>query len=223
MSSLRLLTDFDSTEFECSLEIYNSSFPSSETRPTEKVVEMLKHDKNYHLFTGLKDNSVVGISLLYTFRSLGIGLLDYTAVKPDYQRQAVGRQIFEGTFRKFASDTCDGMGLVMEVQREDAPKIEEKDIEVRKNRIRFYAKMGAKILEGVNYFLPPMLSGIEPEEMYLMIKLIEDEIRYLPKEFVLQYIEAIYSTIYQYQDKDLLLDTISRQCPNKIILSHKVV
>src|ERR687885_289590 len=95
-------------------------------------------------------------------------------------------------------------------------QIEEKDIDIRKNRIRFYAKMGGKILEGVNYFLPPMQSGIEPEEMYLMIKPIEDEIRYLPKEFVLQYIEAIYSTIYQYQDKDLSLDTISRQCPSKI-------
>jgi hypothetical protein len=67
-----------------------------------------------------------------------------------------------------------------------------------------------------------MHSGIEPEEMYLMIKPIEDEIRYLPKEFVLQYIGAIYSTIYQYQDKDLL-DTISRQCPSEIILSDKVV
>ena len=86
MSSLRLLTDFDSTEFQCSLEIYKSSFPSSERRPTEKVLELLKHDKNYHLFICLKDNSVVGISLLYTFRSLGIGLLDYMGVKPNYQR-----------------------------------------------------------------------------------------------------------------------------------------
>jgi GNAT superfamily N-acetyltransferase len=152
MSSLRLLTDFDSTEFECSLEIYKSSFPSSETRPTEKVVEMLKHDKDYHLFTCLKDNSVVGISLLYTFRSLGIGLLDYMAVKPNYQRQGLGREIFEGTFKKFASDIRDGIGLVVEIQRDDAPKIEEKDINVRKIELDFMRRWVQKSWKGLIIF-----------------------------------------------------------------------
>jgi GNAT superfamily N-acetyltransferase len=215
------LTDFSSTEFECSLEIYKSSFPSNETRPIERVVEMLKRDKNYQLFIYLKDNSVVGISLMYIFRSLGIGLLDYMAVKSNYQRQGLGREIFEGTFKKFASDIHDGIGLVIEIQRENAPNLQEREINVRKNRIRFYVRMGAKILERVNYFLPPIQYGTEPEEMYLMIKPL-DEIHYLPKESVLQYIEAIYSTIYQYQAKDLL-DTISQQLPSKIILSDMVV
>jgi N-acetylglutamate synthase-like GNAT family acetyltransferase len=54
---------------------------------------MLKSDKNYQLFICLKDNSVVGMSLMYIFRSLGIGLLDYMAVKPNYQRQGLGREI----------------------------------------------------------------------------------------------------------------------------------
>jgi GNAT superfamily N-acetyltransferase len=220
MSVLKL-ADFNSNEFEGSLEIYKSSFPSSVIRPVEKVVEMLKHDKNYQLFICLKDNSLVGMSLLYIFRHLGIGLLDYVAVKPNYQRQGLGREIFEGTFRKFASDIRDGIGLIMEVQREDAPKLQEIEINVRKNRIRFYVKMGAKILERLNYFLPPIQSGIEPEEMYLMIRPL-DEIHYLPKESILQYIEAIYSTIYQYQGKDLV-DTISQRSPSKIILSDILV
>jgi hypothetical protein len=123
--------------------------------------------------------------------------------------------------KKFASDIHDGIGLVIEIQRENVPNLQEREINGRKNRIRFYMKMGAKILERVNYFLPPIQYGTEPEEMYLMIKPL-DEIHYLPKESVLQYIEAIYSTIYQYQAKDLL-DTISQQLPSKIILSDMVV
>jgi hypothetical protein len=83
--------------------------------------------------------------------------------------------------------------------------------------------MGAKILERVNYFLPPLQYGTEPEEMYLMINPLDDKIHYLPKESVLQYIEAIYSTIYRYQAKGLPLDTISQQLPSKIILSDMVV
>jgi GNAT superfamily N-acetyltransferase len=215
------LTDWNSIEFERSLDIYKSSFPSNETRPIEKVVEMLKCDKNYQLFICLKDNSVVGMSLMYTFRSLGIGLLDYMAIRPNFQRQGLGKEIFEGTFEKFVSSIPGGIGLLMEIQREDAPNLQEREINTRKHRIRFYVNMGAKILEGVNYLLPPIHHGNEPEEMYLMIKPV-NQIDYLPKEYVLQYIETIYSTIYQYQARDLL-DTISRESSNRIILGDVVV
>jgi GNAT superfamily N-acetyltransferase len=215
------LTDWNSIEFECSLNIYKSSFPSNETRPIEKIAEMLKRDKNYQLFVLMKDNSVVGISLMYVFRTLGIGLLDYMAVKPDYKRQGLGKEIFKDTLEKFMSDTPDGIGLLMEIQREDAPNLQKGEINVRKHRLRFYSNMGAKILEGVNYLLPPIQHDFEPEQMYLMIKPV-NQIDYLPKEYVLQYIETIYSTIYQYQAKDLL-DTISRELPNRIVLSDMVV
>jgi hypothetical protein len=67
--------DFDSLEFKQSLEIYKSSFPPNERRPIEKIVEMLKNDENYHLFTLLYNNSVVGISTIYVFKSLGVSLL----------------------------------------------------------------------------------------------------------------------------------------------------
>ena len=214
------LTDWNSIEFECSLNIYKSSFPSNETRPIEKIAEMLKRDKNYQLFVLMKDNSVVGISLMYVFRTLGIGLLDYMAVKPNYKRQGLGKETFKDTLEKFMSDTPDGIGLLMEIQREDAPNLQEGEINVRKHRLRFYSNMGAKIL-GVNYLLPPIQHDFEPEQMYLMIKPV-NQIDYLPKEYVLQYIETIYSTIYQYQAKDLL-DTISRELPNRIVLSDMVV
>jgi hypothetical protein len=64
---IKEIDEFDSFEFEQSLDIYKSSFPSNETRPIEKVVVMLKNDKNYHLFISVNYNSVVGISLMYIF------------------------------------------------------------------------------------------------------------------------------------------------------------
>jgi GNAT superfamily N-acetyltransferase len=219
--SIVKLTDFNSAEFDCSLEIYKSSFPPNETRPTQKIVDLLKRDKNYQLFICLKDNSVAGISLMYVFRSLGFGLLDYMAVKPDYQGQGLGREIFVGTFERFASDIPNGTGLVMEIQREDIPNLEEREMNVRKNRIRFYMKMGVKILEDVNYFLPPIQHGIKPEAMYLMIKPLTER-QYLLKESIFEYIRAIYSTIYQYHANDLL-NNISQQLPSKIVLSDVVI
>ena len=77
------ITDFDSPQFAESIRIYEQSFPPYETRPIEKIKEMLRCDDNYHLFASLCiNNKVIGISLIYTFKELGFGLLDYMAVTP---------------------------------------------------------------------------------------------------------------------------------------------
>lgn len=212
------ITDLNSSEFEFSLEIYKSSFPPNETRPVEKVVEMLQNDKNYELFSCLKDNSVGGISLLYTFRSLGIGLLDYMSVLPSYRGQGLGKEIFEATLKNFLSNVSSGVGILIEVQREDAPNLQQIEISTRKNRIMFYMKMGSRVLEGVNYFLPPIHHNNDPEKTYLLIKPLKD-FYYLPRDSVTQYLEAIYSTVYQYKGKELF-DKMCQELPNKILLKN---
>jgi len=97
------------------------------------------------------------------------GFLDYMAVTPNYQRHGLGKKISEVSFEKFKSDIPDATGLLMEIQREDVPNLPERESNVRKNRIRFYMMLGAKILERVRYLIPPIQYGIEPEEMYLMM------------------------------------------------------
>ena len=97
------IEDFYSAEFKQCIEIYKFSFPSNETRPIEKVVEMLRNDLNYHLYISLDCQAVIGISLLYIFSSLNIGLLDYIAVIPSYYRLGVGNALFRFTLKKFNS------------------------------------------------------------------------------------------------------------------------
>jgi GNAT superfamily N-acetyltransferase len=226
---IKKVTDFNSPEYKYGLQIYKSSFPSNETRPVKKIEEMLwgEEKENYSMFICparnpvRKRNPVVGMSLMYVFRSLRIGLLDYMAVRPTYQRKGYGKEIFNGTFKELQTDVHDGIGLLMEIQREDTPNLQKREINVRKNRIRFYVNIGAKVLERVNYLLPPIQHGIEPEEMYLMIKPL-NEIQHLTKESVLQYIKAIYSTIYKYHNEELL-DKISRDLPSRIMLKDMVM
>jgi len=196
---LKKIEDFHSSEFKKSLDIYKSSFPSNETRPAEKVVKMLRDDKDYHLFVAIHNSSVVGISLLYAFRSLHIRLLDYMAVDPNYQRRGIGKELFRFTIQKLRSQIPLVIGLIMEIQKENVP--DPHDHLMRKDRIRFYRELGAKVLDGVNYLLPSQNRG-KPEEMYLMIVPLT-EMHSLPKRSVIQYVSAIYSTIYQYESKDL--------------------
>lgn len=207
---------FDSSEFNESIKLYESSFPPNEntTRPVGKVVEMLKNDENYHLYTSLNHKEVVGISLMYVFRSLGIGLLDYIAVHHDYRRRGIGKKLFEFTLEKFKSDATNGIGILIEVQKENAVDLCERNL--RERSIRFYMRMGAKIMDRVDYILPALQDGFSSEEMYLMIRPL-GELDCLLKESVVRYIQAIYSTIYQYQGNDLL-NLTSQKLPATIIL-----
>ncbi|MGC2570469.1 MAG: GNAT family N-acetyltransferase [Candidatus Nitrosopolaris sp.] len=211
---IKELDDFGSSEFEQCIKIYNSSFPSNEIRPVQKVVETLKHDENYHLYVSIDNSSVIGISLMYAFKALRFGLLDYIAVIPNYRGRDIGKDLFNFTLEKFGSLVSNGIGLLMEIQKESGLHPEESAI--RKNRISFYTLLGSKVLVGVNYLLPPLHYGVEPEEMHLMIKPLTN-IRQLSKASVIRFVRAIYSTIYEYPHDDLL-HKITKEMPAKIML-----
>jgi GNAT superfamily N-acetyltransferase len=212
------LEDFHSWEFRQSLDIYKTSFPSNQTRPAKKVVKMLKDDRDYHLFIAANKSAVVGISLLYAFKSLHIGLLDYLAVDPNYQRRGIGKKLFRFTVQKLRSQMPVVIGLILEIQKERVHDSHGRHI--IKDRIRFYRQLGARVLDGVNYLLPSQTHG-KPEEMYLMIVPLA-KMRSLPKHFIIKYVRAIYSTIYQYENNDRL-DAVSRSLPTTIMVHDLVV
>ena len=207
--------DFDTVEFREAINLYDSSFPPNEntTRPIGMVVEMLKRDENYHLYASLNHNKVVGILLMYVFRSLRIGLLDYIAVHREYQGRRIGKRLFEFTLEKLKSEVTNPTGILIEVQKVNAVSPHERNL--RERRLKFYITMGAKIMDRVNYIFPPIQSGFSSEEMYLMIRPLA-ELHSLPKESVVRYIHAIYSTIYQYHGKDF--NSTYEKLPARIIL-----
>ena len=211
---IKEIKDSNSIEFKQSIEIYKSSFPHNETRPSNEIENMLKNDNNYHLIASLNNNTVIGISLLYIFKSLNIGLLDYLAITPSFRGYGVGKELFNFTFEKFKKMDSNGIGLLLEIQKENVFDQQEKD--TRKKRIRFYSKLGVKLLDKVNYLLPAIYPNAIEEEMYLMIKPIK-KINYLSKDQVLRYISKIYHIVYQYFNNDLI-NIIYNTMPEKIII-----
>jgi GNAT superfamily N-acetyltransferase len=214
---LKEIVDFESCEFRQSIEIYRNSFPPNETRPFKKIIEMLESDTNYYLIAAVDDNnnnSIMGISLMYVFRALNAGLLDYLAITPTYRRQGHGKELFNYTFEKFCTVLPKGIGLFIEVQKED-DSTEPQEMLVRKNRLRFYGDLGARLLYKVRYMLPPVYPGIDMEEMHLMIKPL-GRLSYLSKETVISVISNIYSTIYQYYSNDLI-NRLSEDSPEKVM------
>lgn len=199
MLEFKEITYNDNELLKQSLDIYLTYFPPQETRPLEKTISMIEKDNNYHIIATLQDNKVIGISLLYLFPSLKFGLLDYMAIINEFQRKGIGTKLFSFTFKIFSSKIPDGIGLLMEIQKDNVQKISEN--EVRKRRIKFYKNLGCKCLNGINYLLPSQIGG-HPEEMYLMIKPIKN-INSLSRDNVFEFVNAIYSKIYNYKSENL--------------------
>jgi GNAT superfamily N-acetyltransferase len=196
------------TEFEELRNIYVSTFPLENAKQLDlyinHIYDMLRNDNRYHLYAAVEDRSIIGISLLYIFEYLKLALLDYMAVMPNFQRRGIGRKLFEFTNQKLNRFIPDNIGMLLEVPKENVPDPDE--CLRRKRRIQFYFRLGVKVLKGVNYLLPIKIDG-DVEEMYLMIKLSKN-ITWISKKSIADFINSVYTDVYDYRKSDLLNKTI---------------
>ena len=90
--------------------------------------------------------------------------------------------------------------MLLEVPKKDVSDSYERL--KRKRRIQFYSRLGVKVLKGVNYLLPIQVDS-NVEEMYLMIKLSKN-ITKIPKKNIINFIDSVYTDVYDYRKDDLL-------------------
>lgn len=194
-------------EFEDLCSIYLSTFPLENAKQLDiylnHIYDMLRNDNRYHLYAAVEDSSMIGISLLYIFEPLKMALLDYMAIIPNFQRRGIGRMLFEFTNNELNRLIPDNMGLLLEVPKENVSDPDEKLR--RKRRIQFYSRLGVRVLKSVNYLLPIQIDG-DAEEMYLMIKLSKN-ITWISKKSIANFIDSVYTKVYDYRNSDLLSKT----------------
>lgn len=197
------------TDFEELRNIYVSTFPLENAKQLDiyinHIYDMLRNDNRYHLYAAVEDRSIIGISLLYIFEYLKMALLDYMAVMPNFQRLGIGRKLFEFTNNELNRFTPDNIGMLLEVPKENVSDPDE--WLRRKRRIQFYSTLGVKVLKSVNYLLPIQIDG-DVEEMYLMIKLSKN-ITWISKKSIVDFINSVYTDVYDYRRTDLLSKTIA--------------
>jgi GNAT superfamily N-acetyltransferase len=196
-------------EFEELRNIYLSTFPLENAKQLDTYINhihnMLGYDNRYHLYAALEDGSMIGISLLYIFDNLKMALLDYMAVTPNFQRRGIGKKLFEFTNNEFNRCIPDNIRMFLEVPKENV--FDPDELLRRKRRIQFYSRLGVKLLRGVNYLLPIQIDG-DVEEMYLMIKLSKN-ISWISKKNIANFINSVYSDLYECRKSDLLDKTIN--------------
>jgi GNAT superfamily N-acetyltransferase len=207
---IKEIKNLTSTEFEELRSIYVSTFPLENAKQLDTYInhihDMLRNNNRYHLYAAIEERSMIGISLLYIFDNLKMALLDYMAVTRNFQRRGIGRKLFEFTNNAFNCCIPDNIGMLLEVPKENV--FDPDELLRRKRRIQFYSRLGVKVLKSVNYLLPIQVDRDTAEEMHLMIKLSKDITR-ISKMSIINFINSVYTDVYDYRRTDLLSKTIA--------------
>jgi GNAT superfamily N-acetyltransferase len=185
--------------FPEAMQLYGASFPPVE-RKTESAIVALLQGGDYHLYVAIDIGTLVGLSALCLLKDLKMASLDYLAVAPFRRGMGLGTLLFKHALGQVALHIPGALGMLLEVQREDlAADSEERSL--REARLRFYYKLGAKVITR-SYFLPPQ-SGDVPEEMCLLILPTVSPL-ILDKDCMLKLVWALHSRVYCYGKRDLL-------------------
>jgi len=184
-------------------ELYMNSFPAVERRPIEKLNEMVKNDEKYHLYLVKEDNLVIGFALVCELPDEKVSLLDYMVINHSFQRRGIGSKLLQYCIEVMKSKNS-FLGLLLEIQLEDVNDSDEKKI--RKDRIRFYKKFGAKTFENVEYYIPPQ-SGNIAEKLHLMI-IPFNKLDSFPKKSVENFVKKMHLEIYHSKRMDLIEKTV---------------
>jgi len=184
------------------IKLYMNSFSAVERRPIEKLNEMVKNDEKYHLYLVKEDNLTIGFALVCELPDEKVSLLDYMVINDSFQRKGIGSKLLQYCIDSMQSKNF--LGLLLEIQLEDVRDSDERKI--RKDRIRFYKKFGAKTFENVEYYIPPQ-SGNIAEKLHLMI-IPFNKLDSFPKKSVENFVKKMHLEIYHSKRMDLIEKTV---------------
>ena len=120
-----------------------------------------------------------------------------------FQRRGIGSKLLQYCIEVMKSKNS-FLGLLLEIQLEDVNDSDERKI--RKDRIRFYKKFGAKTFENVEYYIPPQ-SGNIAEKLHLMI-IPFNELDDFSKKSVENIVRKMHLEIYDSKRMDLIEKTV---------------
>jgi acetyltransferase (GNAT) family protein len=189
------------------LAIYEKSFPIEVLVSPEVIVALIeKGDRRdlgaavFHIGAALEDDVVVGGAVFIFLRRCNIGFINYIFVESGRRGRGVGEFIYHhlrSILERDATALNDRQleGVLFEVEREDSPTALGEPMEKIK-RLRFFGRMGAGILEGLDYVQPPLHAGEDPLPMYLMFEPIGTRKKLPSLTRLVSWVENIYRVVY---------------------------
>ncbi|AUC59919.1 hypothetical protein AA637_01585 [Cyanobacterium sp. HL-69] len=171
-------------DFQNAIALYNQSFPVSEKLPISVIKNKIEADI-FQLWIQKDQEKIILMAILCPLPNSNFTLLGYLATAPEYRGQGLGKQFMTFIKNKLQKEE---QWLLLEVEN---PHYQPEQ-ELKKRRVNFYLRLGAKILKDVAYLLPDLSEKNSPE-MILMIypDYPEDKLNSL-------LIKELIKLIYQY-------------------------
>jgi GNAT superfamily N-acetyltransferase len=183
-------------------ELYVTSFPESERTSFSIILDGIRNGGICVYIAVDQTDKLIGFATITRLQRIGVWFLDYIAVTEKSRNQGVGSKLI----RLITNDLklIKAPGLIFEVETEDEGLEEEKDI--RKRRIEFYKRNGARPVECAPYYRMPNLAGEGSLGMRLMwIPILEESLHGSRLE---ECIKDMYSQLYGREMGDPLLNQI---------------
>jgi ribosomal protein S18 acetylase RimI-like enzyme len=136
-------------------DIYLKSFPPSSRASLQKLLGGISEGDRW-LFAARWDGGVVGFALTMPLPGTGAHYLEYLAVAPRFRNRGVGSRLLASVRRKLSRED-DASGLIFEVKPDDSPRPRENGL--RRRRIEFYRRNGARPVECAPHYRAPDLAG----------------------------------------------------------------
>lgn len=167
------------------VHLYEASFPASERINPNVFRRIVKNraaggearDRSVHLLIAKHEDDVIGMAYCLYFEQdpqgdpLHLGYLLYLAVDERCRGLGIGARFYRALTATLQTDAIyrggELAGIIYEVERPELAS-SEADRKLRQRRIAFYERLGAHILQGIDYVQPAVNEDQDPVPLYLM-------------------------------------------------------
>ena len=162
MQLLRV-TDWNSRLYAEAVAILREAIARETQLPAQRFSDLLSGGR-YRLFAYAEGDAVWGVALVYFSDELRFAWLDYFAIRSDLRGRGLGSDLFRGIVQMAIEQKPQPHWLLFEVDDDYEGDLQrESDC---KRRVKFYRRLGARLLENVPYKFPS--AAAEPIRMRLM-------------------------------------------------------
>lgn len=207
--TIRQLGPGDAGAFESALAIYRDAITPSEQRPEEELRPLLGR-RDYIVLAAEQGGAVVGFAISYVPLAEDFWLFEYVATTPAARGKGAGAAMVQ------LATKLAGEGRVGIVEAEADTGHDP----VMGKRLRFYARLGCRKLEGLNYLLPLRTHGVPPP--MLLLALAPPNVASLPVQSVERWLRLIYIGVYRQSEHDPRIIEMIRALPTNVALTPAV-
>ena len=194
----------DHPDFPAAIALYEQAFPARERIPIAWVCRELTTGTT-QLWGGYLAQELVAIASVDVLPQSQAMLLGYLATAPHVRNQKFGSRLVDHVLHLAEARS---QPFILELEH---PEFGD-DRAMKRRRVGFYQRFGAKVLKDLIYLLPA-LDGDQPTEMLLMV-IDPEERTSLPRAWVQQVIRELYTRIYHQNPSDPIfqwLETIGAE------------